>query len=469
MNLSRILQQLLPGRRSGLSAVSSSMAHALKAVLTADAATRRLKSLSEGCGEVLEIRLVLSASPLLSAGDLVDDQPVPAETEVVAESPMPGHPSADVIRDDAWFVIEEEIQAGDFAGRTTTGLPGSFSNLDLMVTPTTVGWSPPPDSTLEELALAGILIDQVFDTTELLDGLNGVLEQNSADSSLVGSAARENVTPELFADSGAISAAVICSRPGERRVPESTQLRLFGRSLAETEPSWRARSSPFQTVAGERDWLRLFSWRRADASASLVRTPGHNLSAARPNRAGSSTTFALNHELAFRHASSDGAEICDQFSSLQPTSHETPILAGLSESVPVLNASAAPRPVEFSPETGPAVVRRIREGSRQCSGRQAPVLIARSNEEPSDPIETDSFPRQLKYVVNPRAPPPRSSRDPDLRVVVLEASADLLRRLRYSMTPRGPSLVTVETQSPDFLSFSGPRVSSEVRLSDLVG
>jgi len=71
-----------------------------------------------------------------------------------------------------------------------------------------------------------------------------------------------------------------------------------------------------------------------------------------------------------------------------------------------------------------------------------------------------SIPRELKYVANPRGPPVYG-RDANVPLLEVDAPADLLERLRYSIAPRGPSLATVETQSPDFTFSSGPSMSPE--------
>lgn len=73
---------------------------------------------------------------------------------------------------------------------------------------------------------------------------------------------------------------------------------------------------------------------------------------------------------------------------------------------------------------------------------------------------SDDIPRELKYERNPRGPP-EYGRDADDPFAELNVPATLLERLRYSIAPRGPSLVTVKLQSPEMTSFSGPRLSSD--------
>lgn len=104
--------------------------------------------------------------------------------------------------------------------------------------------------------------------------------------------------------------------------------------------------------------------------------------------------------------------------------------------------------------------RRLREAHRQSSWSGRQEWISRDEFEPPALFRQDHQLVQLNYVANPRGPP-IYGRDANIPLVDPETPADLLERLRYSITPRGPSLVTVETQSSEFLSFSGPGVSPE--------
>ena len=106
-----------------------------------------------------------------------------------------------------------------------------------------------------------------------------------------------------------------------------------------------------------------------------------------------------------------------------------------------------------------ATARRLRDDHRQVLVGDVQEWTARRDDDlPQQPV-TETWRRDLKHVLNPRAPPHRA-RDPELRIVVVNAPASLLMRLRYSIAPRGPSLATAEMQSPECLSCSGPRVSS---------
>jgi hypothetical protein len=111
----------------------------------------------------------------------------------------------------------------------------------------------------------------------------------------------------------------------------------------------------------------------------------------------------------------------------------------------------------YSPQ---AQIRKYREQHRHASGLNGAITVALSEHESSTVPQSTSIPRELKYVANPRGPPVYG-RDADVPLLEVDAPADLLERLRYSIAPRGPSLATVETQSPDFTFSSGPRMSSE--------
>ncbi len=107
-----------------------------------------------------------------------------------------------------------------------------------------------------------------------------------------------------------------------------------------------------------------------------------------------------------------------------------------------------------------AQIRKYREQHRHASGLNGSICIALYEHDSSRVPQSTSIPQELKYVANPRGPPVYG-RDADVPLLEVDAPADLLERLRYSIAPRGPSLAIVETQSPDFTFSSGPRMSPE--------
>lgn len=107
-----------------------------------------------------------------------------------------------------------------------------------------------------------------------------------------------------------------------------------------------------------------------------------------------------------------------------------------------------------------AQIRKYREQHRHAGGQVVAVSIALYEHDSPRVPQSTSIPRELKYVANPRGPPVYRV-DADVPLLEVDAPADLLERLRYSIAPRGPSLATVETQSPDFTFSSGPRMSPE--------
>jgi hypothetical protein len=136
------------------------------------------------------------------------------------------------------------------------------------------------------------------------------------------------------------------------------------------------------------------------------------------------------------------------------------IETSLPAAVPVTDAPAAPISTARSTRSGSATVRQYQDEDRIAAHGSVADCAERPEFFPGPVQRDDGYPRELKYVLNPRAPPHRA-RDPEVRVVVESAPALLLMRLRYSIAPRGPSLETAPAQSPECLSFSGPRVSPE--------
>ena len=111
----------------------------------------------------------------------------------------------------------------------------------------------------------------------------------------------------------------------------------------------------------------------------------------------------------------------------------------------------------YSPQ---AQIRKYREQHRHAGSLNGAICIALYEHDSSRVPRSTSMPGELKYIANPRGPPVYG-RDADVPLLEVDAPADLLERLRYSIAPRGPSLATVETQSPDFTFSSGPRMSPE--------
>ena len=107
-----------------------------------------------------------------------------------------------------------------------------------------------------------------------------------------------------------------------------------------------------------------------------------------------------------------------------------------------------------------AQIRKYREQHRHAGGLNGAICMALYEHDSSSVPRSTSIPRELKYVANPRGPPVYG-RDADVPLLEVDAPADLLERLRYSIAPRGPSLATVKTQSPDFTFSSGPSMSPE--------
>ncbi|MBL8812423.1 MAG: hypothetical protein JNM43_19825 [Planctomycetaceae bacterium] len=112
------------------------------------------------------------------------------------------------------------------------------------------------------------------------------------------------------------------------------------------------------------------------------------------------------------------------------------------------------QPIPYSSQVQ---LRRYRAGHRQAAAAEYVEIPLREMTAVGQERLEDSAPSQLRYVLNPRAPP----RGPPSSECLIETFAenDLLERLRYSIAPRGPSLADSASLSPGSVFFSGPRVS----------
>ena len=555
MYFGRILQQLRIARHRRLTATSSSIARALKSMLAGESSARRGKSPANGFGaalESLEIRQVLSATPLLMPGEFFSHDAVPDSPDRILEIAEPVEDASQFPGEDLaaeWSRIEQDTNVQQFRDQLTLVLEslqdGTDSTSDddawrqllagdwnstVLIAPeadssfnpfpplnTTaesvieieVLWilmdrgtrdiessvdgqsRPMPDTrlefqdpvtgpdqavdssdfttsgleasndrepTIDEPSLPSVLIDQLFDGSGLLDRLSGIADQRPTSSP---------AESRLFANTEPVP-SIRSLNPQHERALAGPAHRSVVLSFAVTETSWWQRSAAIRLLTRGWEWLRPPSWLQAETGFPGTLAISNAIPALGLGYGDRSSGRTTGENPDGGHASTRKAVGQGMISKTWQTEEESLLFPVLSDASPLFSATAAPPCPELAAGASPVVVRRMRDGNRQGFGEKVLESIVRSNDEPPDRIETDSYPRELKYVVNPRAPP-SGSRDPELRVVVEEASADLLRRLRYSIAPRGPSLVTVEMQSPEFLSFSGPRVSSEVRLRELVG
>ncbi len=99
-------------------------------------------------------------------------------------------------------------------------------------------------------------------------------------------------------------------------------------------------------------------------------------------------------------------------------------------------------------------VRRQRVSQRDSSN--ASLLAFWQDEENTLPPipSSDGAPREVQLAERSRGPPLLHSARDDL-LTDYEAPASLLERLRYSISPRGPSLVTVDVQLPELMVLFG--------------
>lgn len=120
------------------------------------------------------------------------------------------------------------------------------------------------------------------------------------------------------------------------------------------------------------------------------------------------------------------------------------------------NASSSTRH-QLLPSSSQIQLRRYRVAHRQAVAAEYPEVTLRETISVCQERLEDNAPSQLRYVVNPRAPPRGPPRSEYLKENF--ADNDLLERLRYSIAPRGPSLADSSSLSPGSVFFSGPRVS----------
>ncbi len=116
------------------------------------------------------------------------------------------------------------------------------------------------------------------------------------------------------------------------------------------------------------------------------------------------------------------------------------------------------RQLQGSPASTFAKTRKFRSLDRKVANPESLRFFEIVEQQSTLLPQSGSIPRELKYVANPRGPP-EYGRDANVPFADMDAPDDLLARLRYSIAPRGPSLVTEKMQSPEFQFFSGPRVS----------
>lgn len=122
-----------------------------------------------------------------------------------------------------------------------------------------------------------------------------------------------------------------------------------------------------------------------------------------------------------------------------------------------LATSVLPTRLQLIPLSGQVQLRRYRAGHRLATAAEYVEIPLRDFVALAQERLENDAPSQLRYVLNPRAPP----RGPPSSECLIETFAenDLLERLRYSIAPRGPSLADSSSLSPGSVFFSGPRVS----------
>lgn len=422
----RIFESTREGRSSALSGFS----HALKTLFPAQTGSRRPKAEACGPAERLEVRQVLSvANPAVVMNGAAMGEPEPSDSRFDAPTPeqtatVEAVGKADPVaaeQDDSqslqpdWAESDSIWNLADLSSANRSSFPTSSMDESVApastVLPVTAGLAPSPNTPIP--LIAAPLVQNALGILPATDPVFAIpVPANSASVSMAATSAasgwnwRTSSSPE-FAVRPPQTATVTAQQ--SLAVPE-TGARSVGRlSLVpvdgDADHGW---------LAG----LTEITWFSADYDPSASRILSSPVAA-------------------------------DMLPVAVPLVNH-----GVDQQLSSQNLTI----------TAQAKVRSFREGNRQNSTSTKLIEVRQQHDSLQDLIDSEDVPRALKFVVLPRGPP-RKQPDTVLRIMDSDAEAHVLQRLRYSMAPRGPSTVTVEMQSPEKRSFSGPRVSPEESLS----
>ncbi len=468
------------------SSASQRLICALKMVLARSSRSRRRRGAAAGLTELLEVRQVLSTTNTMQPVPLESGEALPAASDekVSFNKDFPADLPTQLteFKPNAGLNPENEpgLSAADPAasvswdGRISSGIP---STADPASGSTPISWSDTEGLNSEESAslspaeklnpstetslIGGIstsLIDGVFSISveipygaSLLPmkpadvGSSAVPQPDSRPESLFrhdhdhAQAAADMLAAPSLDVSQANAAAVDHEQGRDRTVLRNDGRERRSRILRDSRISNRPGSSTLQP------------WNNSDTDnlGSVI------LVSASPDTIGSAA-----HWLAWLSGSdAEGESTAHQV--VPQTIRVIQVLPASDSSQKLRSQSGSASDVKPASASVPQTQsRRLRESHRQSSSSGRLEWISRDEFEPPEMFRRDHRLVQLRYVANPRGPP---TWRPDANILLVdpEAAADLLERLRYSITPRGPSLVTAQMQSSEFPSFSGPGVSPE--------
>ena len=483
MNWTHIFRMFEP-TRDGRSASSSGFLHALKTLFPAQSGSRRPKS--EGCGhaERLEVRQVLSVANLavvMNPAAVSEVEPhessfdVPTLQQLAAVDGV-GEADPAAVEQEGSELLQNDSGDSDWnwkpAGLSAadrSSFPGVSTSENLLNSSVTVPTTPSKIivNTSAPHDLQTSSIDELFhDSGKILDSSwpLSTIDESVASASIV-RLVPEGLTPSPNNPIPVTAAPVVQN---------------VARNLPVTVPGFvipvAAKSAPVSVNAA---WPQSNGWNwRTTSPSGFVARPQTTANGTSKQTLTVSVAFArcicsrsnvsVNGDADYKRLV--GLTVLNWFSTgYEPSTSRissSPVAADpLPVAVPLVNSGVdqqtSPQTFTFTAQTK---VKSFREGHRQNFTSTKLIEVSHEHDSLPDLIDSKDVPRALKYVVLPRGPP-RKQPDTVLRIMDSDAAAHVLQRLRYSIAPRGPSTVTVELQSPEKRSFSGPRVSPEERLS----
>jgi len=517
VNWDQIRQRLEQSR--SLCAAPSSFAHALRALFAGHSNSRKTGAAACRQIEMLEIRQVLSVAnpasllnvPAVSVAEELTDasgsdvslQPSKNTTDSeqqkpngetdVSDSDSSGAPANySNIQDELGFDFSRDGLQTNGNGQVSFRYPGinDFGSSSLVISspPSAGNKSSVGESSLLTTSNLGqsvahdndtSLIDSVFQSSD------SILDSSLSNSSPIGSNKSENESaslPKLMAtQQNSISApTTIAPQILKQETVEANSKSVVWHNAASSEVSTNNELHRINQSRSPSRPVRDFVARLMKETAATEVRLSAELHAAKSRSANPETDSANNdipHKITERnwrgvlsnieefYASIDFFNSPFDSSIVADTASQSTLAFIANETLPIAVPRLTPEitpshSTQNLPNMTPTRIKQLREGHRQHSDAAVVSTDIVQLDGVPELLTSENIPRQLKHVVLPRGPP-RKQPATVLRIMDSDAEAHVLQRLRYSIAPREPSTVTVEMQSPEESSFSGPRVSPE--------
>ena len=485
MNWTHIFR-IFESTRGDRSSASSGFLHALKSLFPAQSGLRRPKAEACGQAERLEVRQVLSVAnvvvvmnaaavselePQASGCDGPTADKPPVEDAVGEADPVAVEQDSSESRQNDWQESDSIWNLAGISSAERSSFPAMNTSENFLnssdAVPTTS--SKFAANTLAPNDPSTSFIDEVFhDSGKFLDSslpASTIDESDSSDSSSTVLPLPQVLTASPNNPIPVIAVPVLQNAAGNlpETVPgfviavaeNSAPVSISSTSSPASGWNWRA-SSPTEFAARRLQTATVAARQSLTVPVEVVRSVGRPSNVSVEGDADHGWLAGLAEIRWFSTAyNSSTSRIASS-----PVATET-----LPVAVPLVDHGVDQQPaLQNLTITAQTKAKSFREGQRQNSTSTKLIEVSHQHDSLPDLIESEDVPRALKYVVLPRGPP-RKQPDTVLRIMDSDAEAHVLQRLRYSMAPRGPSTVTVEMQSPEKRSFSGPRVSPEESLS----